>query len=456
MLNATVLIVILGMFAAGAFGQTKTRRSKPVSAVPAATRTAPDHFPVETTAVEGNQNLAKEKILEVAGVRAGQPGSKADFDAARDRLVATGMFETVGYRYAPGGKGGYALTFEVLEMKPLFALEFEGLPAQGPEIVKYLKTRNPLFLPKLPGTTAILDQYARAIENYLASVNHPEKVLGTVISTGPEQFKILFRPAAPLPVIAEVRFTGNNAILTPRLQHAISGVAYGVPFTQDGFRQLLDAQIRPLYDGRGLVRVQFPKITTSPAEKVKGLVVDVTIEEGTVYRLGSFAISGAESRADGADLLKQAAIKPGEFVNFDAINEGVETIKRILKKNGYLRVQAEVDRKIDDAAKKVDVAVRLDRGPQFHTGTLTIQGLDLNSEPAVRKLWGAKQGAPFNASYPDYFLARIREDGIFDSLGTTKAVTNIDEDKHVADVTLIFGAAPPRKPDKPKVQSEPF
>ena len=79
-------------------------------------------------------------------------------------------------------------------------------------------------------------------------------------------------------------------------------------------------------------------------------------------------------------------------------------------------------------------------------GKLTIEGLDVISEPAIRKTWKIESGQPFQDGYPEAFLNRVREDGIFDNLGKTRAETNIDEATHTVDVTLYFsGAGPPAK-----------
>jgi hypothetical protein len=40
-----------------------------------------------------------------------------------------------------------------------------------------------------------------------------------------------------------------------------------------------------------------------------------------------------------------------------------------------------------------------------------------------------------------YFLAQIREQGLFDDLGTTHSEPKVDEDKHLVDVTLNFRAS---------------
>jgi hypothetical protein len=75
--------------------------------------------------------------------------------------------------------------------------------------------------------------------------------------------------------------------------------------------------------------------------------------------------------------------------------------------------------------------------------------LTCTARPRSRKLWALKEGKPFDAGYPDFFLNRVREDGIFDNLGVTKRDIKVNEANRTVDVVLTFsGDAPP--PKKPK------
>ena len=56
----------------------------------------------------------------------------------------------------------------------------------------------------------------------------------------------------------------------------------------------------------------------------------------------------------------------------------------------------------------------------------------------IRKMWGLPPGKPFNIDYPDHFLARVKGDGLFDNLKTTRAETKVNEGEHTVDVTLYF------------------
>jgi outer membrane protein assembly factor BamA len=245
---------------------------------------------------------------------------------------------------------------------------------------------------------------------------------------------VVFGPTS-LPSVAEVKFTGNTAIPTSTLQQMIAGVGIGAIYSAERFQQLLDTSIRPLYEAKGKIRVTFPKLETEPAKDVTGLIVMVHVSEGPEFKLGEVTLTGVPGSGT---LLKEAKFKSGEVANFQEIEESTERIRAIERRAGYMHVKSETERKIDDKEKKVDLVVHVDRGPLFSFGKLNIQGLDIQSEPQIRKLWVMKPGGPFNSEYPDFFLGRVKNDGYFDNLGKTKTKLDVDEKANIVDVTLIF------------------
>jgi outer membrane protein assembly factor BamA len=136
----------------------------------------------------------------------------------------------------------------------------------------------------------------------------------------------------------------------------------------------------------------------------------------------------------------------GETANFTRIEASLEKIRQRQRAQGYLRVNTSVVREIHDDDHTVNLTVNVQRGAQFTLGKLVIQGLDVITEPVIRKMWKIEPGQPFQEGYPEAFLNRVRDEGIFDNLGKTRADTNIDEDSHTVDVTLFFsGAGTPAK-----------
>ena len=438
MAQAVLRLLVLILAVAGQFpAQTRraARKAQPKVSQPAVSQT--DRFPLETITVAGNHNYSREQIVAASGLKLGQPATKTDFDTARDRLVGTGAFHSVACIFEPAKDGkGYDAKIEVEEIDQVFPVRFEDLPASAEQLRAWLKQQDPLFGPKIPGTQPVLERYANWISEYLAQQNRREPVVGKITSDNPPDLIILFRPAAARPSVARVIFTNTGELTAAALQTAMFPVAVGSVYTEQQFRTLLDTTIRPLYEAHGRIRVEFPKISTEQAPDVKGLVVTVQVAQGEVYKLHKVDFRG--SGVSQAPLEKLAKLQADAPVNFDEVKAAQERIEQSLRRNGYMQVSTEIKRDLHDADHTVDLTFQITPGPQFTFGNLSIVGLDITTEPVVRKLWGLQPGKPFNIEYPNHFLDRVREEGIFENLKDTRAENKVDNANRTVDVTLYF------------------
>jgi outer membrane protein insertion porin family len=421
--------------------QTKRPPRKPApKSAETAPPTDPSKWPLETFTVKGNSHYTREQILALSGLRIGQTVAKSDFDTARDRIVASGAFTgvTCGYQPAPDGKG-YAALVEVVEVPELYPLHVEDLPIADADLLAFARQKDPLAGPKIPGTKETLDRYKGYLTELLASKNYREPITGKVTSEIPPDLIVLFRPATVRPSVSHVKFIRSSAIQAAILQNAMLDVARGIVYSEAGFRQQLDANIRPLYDAKGYVRVSFPKVTTEPDPNanVKGLIVTVEVKEGQVYKLGSFKVAGLGAEQE-SELVKIADVKTGEAANFDFVKAATQRVEHSLRRDGYLQVASTADRRYDDAAKTVDVTLRIVPGPRFTFTKLNVIGLDIETEPVIRKMWGLGEGKPFNVDYPQHFLDRVKEGGVFDNLRNSRFENKINPDTHTVEVTLYF------------------
>lgn len=423
------------------FAQTPPPAQKKAS-VPAA---APARWPIESLKVEGNHSYTPEQVLAVAGLREGQVVGRPDFDAARQRLSDCGAFDTVSYSFAPQvGTRGFVATFTVTEIEQVYPVRFDELHVSERELTGILKAKDPLFAQgKLPATQPVFTRYVKWVQEYLTSKGIDEKIVGAVEPDRPGEYVISFHPARPLPVVAQVAFQGNLVVSQAILQDAVLGSAVGMPFTEDRFREALNASLRPIYEARGRVRVAFPVIKTEPNKDVTGLNVSVTVDEGETYNLGKVSVEGP-TPVKAEDLLKAGDFKAGELANFDKVNEGLDRVKKALRHAGYMKAQVTTRRAVDDEKRIVALTLWVDAGTMFTMRKLTIVGLDLDSEAEINRIWTMKLGKPFNPDYPDLFIKRIQEGGMFDNLAKAKAEFKVNEQDHTADVTLTFnGGAPP-------------
>jgi outer membrane protein assembly factor BamA len=398
---------------------------------------APTSYTLENLKVEGNHAYTAAQIFKVAGLRVGQKAGKSEFDAARQKLVATGSFDNVSYRYAPSRDNeGYDATYQVAEIGQLYPIRFDELPATDAQLRAWLKQQDPLFEDKIPATKAVVDRYVAWISEFLVKRGYHQPLAGKLSTDGGEDLAVLFRPAKGPPAIAHVVFTGSGVIPAAVLQTAMYGVAIGVLYSETQVRLLLDNTIRPIYEAHGLLRVTFPKIETAPAKDVDGATVTIEVVPGPAYQLQRVSFTGADySRSEWKDLSK---LKSDQTANFDDVKAAQERIRVGQRRTGHLDATSKVKRELNDTEHTVDIEFQIDPGPLYRLGKVNIVGLDLVSEPEIRKMWGIAPGRPFDVEYPDHFLARVKELGVFDNLKKTRAETKINKRTHSVDVTLYF------------------
>jgi len=398
---------------------------------------APTAYTVENLTVEGNHAYTAQQIFAVAGLRVGQKAGRSEFDAAREKLEATGAFDRVSYRYAPSKDNqGYDATYEVSEVGQTYPIRFADLPATDAELRTWLKQKDPLFEDKIPATKPVVDRYVRWLSEFLSARGYHEPLAGRLSADGGEALAVLFRPAKGPPAIAHVLFTGSGDVPAGTLQTAMYGVAIGVLYSEQRVRLLLDSTIRPIYEAHGLLRVAFPKIETAPAKDVDGISVTVQVTPGPAYQLDRVSYVGADfSRSEWKDLAK---LKTNQTVNFDEVKAAQERIRVNQRRAGHLDATSQVKRDLNDTDHTIAIEFQIDPGPLYTLGKVDIAGLDVVSEPEVRKMWGLTPGRPFNPEYPDHFLARVKDGGVFDNLKNTRADTKINAGAHTVDVTLYF------------------
>lgn len=407
-------------------------------------------FPIVSITAKGNNRLSVAQVVSASGLKVGQSASPKQMEDALQQMLKIGYFDQVAYRYTPEGSG-YNLEWDVQEVSVFYPVVFEEMPLPEAELKRMLLAADPLFGPQLPGTEEVIRRFSDHLNRLLAPKDEESTIRGRLAANDKNELHILFRPRRGLPTIYTVDFKGSQLIPPEDLRPPISASAVGLVYREEDFRKVLDLRIRPLYEARGRLRVKFPDIKVEPAKGVNGLNVVVTVLDGEEYNLGTVNLNGLPGQAEG--LIQTGNFRYDAPANMREVEEGRKRIEAALRRQGYLDASVVEQRKIDDKKKVIDLVFDATPGEIYNFDTLQIKGLDILSEPAIRKMWTLKTGFPYNPEYPESFLTRIKEEGVLDNLGETRSEVKIDKDRHIAIVTLFFKGAP--TPDKKKRQGPP-
>ena len=394
---------------------------------------------IHSIQVTGNKLYSTAEIVNALGLKTGEKASRATLDQARQKLQSLDVFETVSFRFSfsVGSPPQYDVVYTVAEDTQVFPMHFERLGADPEQIRAYLKTHVAFYSDKIPGTASIVQRYKAAVQDFLAqSTKDPVRVRATVATDENQLLQVNFFPDAPIPTISQVEVSGNEAIDKGVILRAVNEVAIGVPLTDARIKLILDGAIKPVYAARGYPLVTFPKIETVPSKTNSGVVLKVTIKDGPQFKFGPLRFRGRGLEED--EIRSAITFKPGELYSSAKVETFRIDLLRKMKRKGLLDATIDPEMSPDEEKHIMNVVYNVIPGEPYKFQKLDIQGLDMNSQPVIEKLWGEKPGQTFNPEYPDFFLKKVNEQGLFDNLANTQSDYTSDPATHNVVVHLYF------------------
>ena len=329
------LIAVLLMASMALMAQAPAKK-RPSRAKAAQKQAGPGGPAIETITFEGAQRLSAAELTRLSGIKRGDAPGKEVFEAARDRLLATGCIETVSWRWAPSEAGtGYAAVISISEADQFIPWAIDRLPLTEAEFAAAASKELPCFAREIPTYERYLNQTTELVQKLLDAKGVKEEATAKVGLLNGKTIAVVFQPKTPPPNIYDVQFTGNKSVPGPDLRKPLAQAAIGMPYSESLFRQLLDNQTKPIYETIGRLTVKFPEIKVVEAAEpgVKGVLVIVTVDEGPVYTMEDVKVEGTP--LDEAEIEKLGQFDRGKTVNYTNLGLAMERILGEVRNRGY-------------------------------------------------------------------------------------------------------------------------
>lgn len=156
-------------------------------------------FSIADLQVKGNKRFSTAFVLAEAGLKVGARVASKDIEAAATRLVETGMFAEVDYRYDPRSVknkvSGYVVTWLVQEA-PVGAaarLEFPGIEEE--DLWGELTKANGLISRQIPANALVVSFLRRNVEAALRKRGRTEPITSrNEANLAAGSYVVVFRP----------------------------------------------------------------------------------------------------------------------------------------------------------------------------------------------------------------------------------------------------------------------
>ena len=164
-----------------------------------------------------------------------------------------------------------------------------------------------------------------------------------------------------------------------------------------------------------------------------------TIAEGSLHILRTVDVVGAKLISSD-DARAQFDLKRGDMLNSRLIEHGVNRLRAIYGRTGYLRLAATVDlanvEPEGDNKVLADLQITLSEGSQYRLGNLNFTGRKRTREGVLRLAMPLDEGDLFDYSKWERGLYQINRLGLFEPVSPTDAEFKFDEKNGTVEVDL--------------------
>lgn len=364
--------------------------------------------------VEGNLRVDAASIVRIAGLQGGQTVSAGDLNDAYQRVVNSGLFETVTFE-----PQGSTLIVRVQEFPTINVISFEGNKRLNDEKLTEIVTSKPrlVFSP----STAQADAEAM-VRAYREQGRISATVTPVIIRRSENRVDLVFEITEGGAVeIERLSFVGNRAFSDRRLRQVLETKQAGLLRTfirSDTFiaeRIDLDKQLlADFYASRGFIDFQVLDATGEVAQDRSGFFVTFTVQEGQSFRIGNISTTSELAEVSADDFAAVLRLRPGVTYSPTIIENNIARMENLAERMGlnFISFEPRITRNERDLT--LDIEFVITRGPRVFVERIDIEGNTTTLDQVIRRQFRTAEGDPFDPAEIRQSAERIRALGFFE------------------------------------------
>lgn len=389
--------------------------------------------------------MDRSTILYYIKTKIGEPLSSSLVRKDIEQIYSLGQFADIRVETEPFPGGGVKVVYIVQEIPSIGDVKFRGndnLKTEDLRPVISLKRGATFRKHLIQDSITKLEQYYKQKAFFLVEVD----IEHTLNKSGLVDVVIDIKEGEKVKV-EEIRFHGNEAFddgdLEDEMQTQETSFFLWAWFDDSGIynKDMLRIDVLRLesfYHDHGFLKVRVHDPTIEINREDKEIYVDIRIEEGEQYQMGSISVQGDDTYSR-EDLLKVVKSQKGEIYNASQVREDALQISELYSEKGYAYADALPQTQLDDDNKTVDVEFRVNPGRKVYVGKIDVYGNTRTRDNVIRREYRLKEGELFNSKKLKRTKQRINNLGFFEDV---KIDTHRGESPELVDLTTTVTERP--------------
>ena len=392
---------------------------------------------IEEIRIVGNRRIPESTIRYY--IQSKEEDAYREEQVLRDyrSLLNTNFFEDAQVKYLEG-EVGVVIIFEVVERPLVRAIEYEGMKSfkESDVLERFRDARVGLSIDS-PFDGSKLPKARKALR---ALLNENGRPLGRVEAETERltssSVRLTFTiDEGPKVRIGDINFEGNTIFDDDELRVALQLTKERGPITlfkghdkyiKEKLEYDLQVNLLESYRAIGHIYARAGEPNVEIVEAGRGVLygfrktkqqyyITVPIEEGEQFTYKSFELDGITNL--NPDVVKAYYnVVPGEVVNYVALKESNDALKKAYSAAGYLDVTVIPQMAPDVEAKTVDVKVEVEEGKQYLVHRINFSGNSKTRDKVLRREFFLEEQSRFNGDLLDISILRLNQLGFFERI----------------------------------------
>lgn len=356
---------------------------------------------------QGDPEYSDTELLAAARLKKGVVLGYAEMQDYSKRLLATGIFATVAFKF-----DGQDLIFMLTPSPDLLPVQIENLPlTPGKELDQRIHASVPLYHGKVPAEGGLTDDVGAALQKMLAGEGLQATVTATTASDLISQkLNAVSYSITASPVNASVvRVDGVSDAFQSNVQ-AVLAKALKNPFSTMNTAANLEQAVAQFYGDQGYAAAKIQVARAGDPRLDSGSIVvpfAIQVQEGRVYRVTLIQLpNGAPMTQAEIDKMLSSPSPQPQGVKVRSV--WVLLTSRYHNK-GYLDCKVTPHAILDDADATVSYTADVDPGPVYHLAFVKFDNVSDDLRTLLIHNWEMMPGDPFDESYVAGFIYKVQQ-----------------------------------------------
>ena len=366
---------------------------------------------ISSIVIEGNDSIPREKILAKLKSRVGRNLDERVVEEDLQTLVKTEWFsgDIQPFYDADRDKGGYRLTFKVIEKPILRVVEFRGMTVlKAKEVESNTRIKVGARADHVSSQMA-----AKSIERMYHEKGYDYAQVKLIEGSKPNSTTAIFEVfEGPKCQVRSVRFEGNTFATSAQLETKVASKpkllgVWPSKFSRDDLEE--DAKkLREYYQSQGFFEVKVSPVTR-PGADIGAIQVTFVIYEGVQFKVREIRFEGNEQLTT-PKLMEDMKLQKGLAFS-DTLREVDEKLVR--SKYGAIGcIDAHLDVQSEHTDEKgvVDLVYHIEEGAPYRLGKIKIIGNSRTQSRVILREFnqaGMVPGEPLDANRLELVKKRI-------------------------------------------------